>query len=351
MADLRAKLGGTTASTGVLLMLAAASVALTACGGGGSGGGTAGLHAGGHAQAARSIPIAGSVTQSSDHAAGVTANSVTVTVEASGSELTPTIRSSGWGFDNPTIDDRDSLDLGGTTWRTIQSSRRYGDGSGRGVTILTDADPNNFDDDYLVMGYWSRVPAKFLDADGYVDMDRTSLAELVSEIEYGAFANGGDPYEQNNIQALTGTATYSGEATGAYIDVGNEKSGDLTAAVTLTADFGSNAQLGTISGRVHNFERIHDDPLDHDRHGRMTDAEFAQLGDVTLGTANIGDSDSGFFTGNTSMTAADDSLAGKWGGQFYGNGQTPQDRPGAVAGTFGATNGQKVVIGTYGARR
>ena len=350
MADLCAKLRGTTASTGVLLLLTAASVALTACGGGGggSGGGTPGLHAGGEIQAARSIPIAGSVTQSSDHAAGVTANSVTVTVEASGSELTPTIRSSGWEFDNPTIVYRDSLDLGGTTWRAIWSSRRYGDDSRRGVTILTDADPNNFDDDYLVMGYWSRIPAKFLDADGYVDRDRTSLAELMTEMEYGAFANGGDPFEQNNIQTLTGTATYSGEATGAYIDVGNEKRGDLTAAVKLTADFGTNAQLGTISGRVHNFERIFDNPL---APGRMTDAEFAQLGDVTLGTANIGDSDSGFFTGDTSMSAAGDSLAGKWGGQFYGNGQTPQDRPGAVAGTFGATNGQKVIIGTYGARQ
>ena len=347
MVDLRAKLRGTTASTGVLLLLTAASVALTACGGG-SGGGTPGLHAGGEVQAVRSIPIAGSVTQSSHHAAGVTANSVTVTVEASGSELTPTVRSSDWGYDNPTIDDRESLDLGGTTWRAIWSGRRYGDGSRRGVAIVTDADPNNFDDDYLVMGYWSRVPAKFLDADGSVDFDRISLAEFMSEIEYGAFANGGDPYEQNNIQTLTGTATYSGEATAAYIDIGNEKRGDLTAAVTLTADFGSNALLGTISGRVHNFERIFDDPLvPH----RMTDAEFAQLGDVTLGTANIGDSESGFFTGDTTMTADGDSLAGKWGGQFYGNGATPQDQPGAVAGTFGATDGQKAIVGTYGARR
>ncbi len=349
MADLRAKLRGTTASTGVLLLLTAASVALTACGGGGSGGGTAGLHAGGHAQAARSIPIAGSVTQSSDHAAGVTANSVNVAIEVSDGELFPNISSRGWGFE-----DREAVtslgedtDLNGNPWTMIYANRSYDDGSARLTTTFTDADPADLNDDYLAMGLWARIPSRYIDADGEIDQN-IGPAQWSNEIEYGVYADGGDPFEQNNVEALTGTATYSGDATAVYVDTGSDEAASLMATVSLTADFGTNADLGTIEGTVSRFQRRNDEPP-----GRyeLTDAQVARLGTVTLGSADIGDSDSGFFTGDTSMTAAGDSLTGKWGGQFYGNGQAPQDRPGAVAGTFGATGGQKAIVGTYGARR
>ena len=233
MSDLRARPRGTTPRGSVLLLLAAASVALAACGGS-SGGGAPALHPGGPVAAASSVPIPGSVTQSSDQTAGVTANAVTVTLAASGGELTPTILSPGWGLENLPIAHRDQYDINGTTWRSLVVTRLYGDGSKRSVVTLTDADPNAFDDDYLVMGYWSRWPARFLDADGEADPS-IDLSEMLREMEYGAFANGGDPFEQDNILALTGTATYTGDATAVYIDVDNGKISDLLADASLTA--------------------------------------------------------------------------------------------------------------------
>ena len=96
------------------------------------------------------------------------------------------------------------------------------------------------------------------------------------------------------------------------------------------------------------FERAHDrtpEPYE------LTDTELGQLGAVTLDEAMIGDADSGFFTGDTTMTADGDTLIGKWGGQFYGDGTSSTDQPDAVAGTFGATDGNKAIVGTYAARR
>ena len=194
------------------------------------------------------------------------------------------------------------------------------------------------------MGYWLRVPQRFVDSDG--DLVNYDLEDFVKSVEYGVFVNGGDPYEQANILALTGTATYTGDATALYIDTVNGKESTLRADVSITANFGDGSELGTVNGTVNNFERYYDDPPESHE---LDASELAQLGAVTLGTANIGASDSGFFTGDTSMSVNGDGMTGKWGGQFYGNPPTPTDQPEAVAGTFGAANtgGDKVIIGTY----
>ena len=102
--------------------------------------------------------------------------------------------------------------------------------------------------------------------------------------------------------------------------------------------------LGTISGRIY----------DADVYG------VRELGDnfvvreigatLHLGTANIGGPEAGFFTGNTSMTSDGDTYTGKWGGQFYGNGES-DGKPGSVAGTFGAAtmSGDESLLGAFGA--
>ncbi len=63
------------------------------------------------------------------------------------------------------------------------------------------------------------------------------------------------------------------------------------------------------------------------------------------------DTGSSLFTGDTSMTFKEETYAGKWGGQFYGNGDTATDHPGSVAGTFGASieNGERSLLGVFGA--
>ena len=343
---------GEFAPKGAFLLLAAAAVALAACGGGGSGSGSgsgSGLHRGGHVEAARATPKAGSVTQSSV-GTGATTKSVTTTIELDNSnQITPKVVSDGWGFENQPVEYRETANINTTTWQVMDQSRTYSDGSKRWVRTFTDAPAGSVPDDYLVMGYWLRVPERFVDSDGGLDTG-DDLADFVSSIEYGVFVNGGDPYEQANILALTGTATYTGDATAFYIDTVNDKESALRANVTVTADFGTNAELGTVTGTVNGFERYYTrEPEPRE----LDDTELGDLGSVNLGTADIGDSDSGFFTGDTSMTVNGDSMAGKWGGQFYGNGQQPTEAPAAVAGTFGAANsaGDKVIIGTYAGRR
>ena len=345
MTALRLSLRTRTAPKGVLFLMTAAAFALAACGGGGGGSGSgSGLHGGGHVEAARATPTPGSVTQSSV-GSGVTAKSVTTTIELdSGNRLTPKVLSDGWGFENQPVVYRETVTINGTVWQGMDQIRTYSDGSKRFVRTFTDAtpggDPGN---DYLVMGYWLRVPQRFVASDGSIIDHYDDLDDFVKSIEYGVFVNGGDPYEQANILALQGTATYAGDATAFYIDTVNNKESALRADVSITANFGSATELGTVSGTVNNFERYDDGAPEPQE---LTNAELTQLGNLILGTADIGNSDSGFFTGDTSMTVNGDGMTGKWGGQFYGNNAT---NPEAVAGTYGAANsvGTKVIIGTY----
>ena len=185
------------------------------------------------------------------------------------------------------------------------------------------------DTDYLAGGVWLYVPNSGAAAD----------------FEFGAFADGGDPFNQNNIMALTGTATYQGDATAVYTEKESATAtatfGYFDADVRLTADFGDGSALGTISGVINNMKED----------GMAVDGNPS----LNLGSAAIGDSNSGFFNGDTAMTHNDRSYAGKWGGQFYGNGDDATDHPGSVAGTFGgATSGntdgyEASFVGAYGA--
>ena len=181
------------------------------------------------------------------------------------------------------------------------------------------------DADYLAGGIWVRVPT-----------DATSVADY----EFGAFVDGNDPFTQDNLAGLTGTATYSGEATAVYSVVSTGRNYFPDATATLTADFGDGAALGTIGGRIHDFT------------GEGPASGYDGVV-VDLGSAAIGDADSGFFTGDVTTTGTDSPFTGKWGGQFYGNGAAATDPPGSVAGTFGAAtaDGGESFVGVFGADR
>lgn len=178
--------------------------------------------------------------------------------------------------------------------------------------------------DWMAAGIWGFIPD----------------SQNISEFEFGAFADGGDPFEQSNLQALTGNAIYRGEAYGVYYSRSGADAEDsdlFNANVELTAGFGDAAGLGTVSGRILNV--------------RNTDNGEAVPGSpqVTLGAANIGAANSGFFTGGSRMTFEGRSYAGRWGGQFLGNGAAT-DSPSKVVGTFGvAASGQDAVGGLVGA--
>ena len=164
------------------------------------------------------------------------------------------------------------------------------------------------DADYLAGGIWLIAPDN---------------ATRAADYEFGAFADGSDPFMQSNLAAVTGPATYIGDATGVYSlrETEGLTVGFLEADVILTANFGDANGLGTISGRMTGF---------------VADG-YPEEGTLILGAASIGAQNAGFFQGSVSDDGAADSrsVTGKWGGQFFGNGES-DGKPGSVAGTFGA---------------
>ena len=347
MMDLRARSNRTCVAARAALLVWAA-VALAACGDGSGDGEPPRLYPGGPAAAAGAEPVAGSVTQSSDAVDGVTANPVTATLAVRGMALAPTVESRAWRIADPDDVERGTQAVtADTTLETMEFGQALGDGSRRTVFMATDATPTALDDgeDYLVMGHWLRVPRNLLAEDGSIDMER-SVADLAAGSEFGAFADGSDPFDQGNIMALTGEARYDGPATAVYIDTADDKHTRLSARVSLIADFETGMELGTVRGSVRQFQTTHDGmPGPRD----LSDAEATALPDLTLDDADIGDSDSGFFTGNTRMSDGSYTLTGKWGGQFYGNGAMATDNPAAVAGTFGAADETKAIVGSFAA--
>ena len=302
------------------------------------------------ASAARNAPIPGSVTQSSDGTNAVSDDTVRVDVTSvngqlmyegfyNGRSIVSTDRGQA-AADVELIRDRAKGTelferISAADWNGVEFYRslRAGDaetGSVAGdlwVDVYTDYEGEN-DTDYLAGGIWVFAPD-----------DATSLADY----EFGAFVDGNDPFAQSALPALTGTATYEGEATGVYSEDGRNWFFD--AAATLMANFdGGTNNLGTISGSIYDADVYGVRELGDNFDVRRVNAT------LDLGTANIGGPEAGFFTGNTSMTSDGDTYTGKWGGQFYGNGES-DDKPGSVAGTFGAAtmDGDQSLLGAFGA--
>ena len=195
--------------------------------------------------------------------------------------------------------------------------------------------------DYLSMGHWLFVPEDPSAFDAY---------------DFGVFAGGSDPFHPGHLMAVEGTARYAGDAAGLYharLSPGSVHSGGFTASVALTADFGTNAELGTLGGRVYGFE------LD-------AGAPFTPPSGLPLGTADISSSVSpcsgnvpgGWVCGDIPWGADDDGQWwwGYWSAKFFGNGLATTSippwfaQPTSVAGTFNARSGNNVgFAGSFGA--
>ena len=299
---------------------------------------------GGIPAAARNQPLAGqSVTQSSNGANGVTTDNISVTVSDAGNGRVNYTVANGqaWslGSDDPetrtTFGEGQLPGTGSTVTQVLASKgilhQQTSSGASRVdgilVNFFTDIE-DAADTNYLVWGSW-----------GIGSEDFTSHRETTS----GAFAYGSDPFQQDNLAGLTGTATYRGDAQGNYFDLVEGGGAPFIARATLEADFGEDPTLGTISGRIDDF-----------RFGRI-DGTFIPRPrtTVTLTETDIGGADSGFFEGTSTGTYSDGrALSGQWGGQFYGNGDG-STQPGSVAGTFGAVSADdsRGLIGAFGAHK
>ena len=214
------------------------------------------------------------------------------------------------------------------------------------------------DQDWMAYGAWLTTPD-----------------DTVGDHRIGVFFNGFDPYEfdsADNLDAamdagLRGSATYTGGATGIYVDGGD--SGLFTAEAALTANFDVNSNASgadagdyTIFGRIDNFRGTDGVFLGDDTQRSPNDPSAGEndwvvmLGAVDLVQAGL------IAMGVTSGSADGVSWSGDWNGQLFGP-STDADgpiAPSGVAGRFWAstdTDGdgtnartaETAVVGAFGA--
>ena len=185
------------------------------------------------------------------------------------------------------------------------------------------------DADYLSFGYW---------------ISETTTASS-SRFAIGTVYAGSQDFN-NDISGLTGSATYTGEAAGAYARKGdNPAVGEFTGQASLTAKFGDGTELGTISGTISDLVDEAGDTIDPMWAVDLQEAAIEQT--ATDGTAQA------MFDGRTTGS-------GNWRGGFFGEptlpaspttAQTAAAYPHGVAGEFIGHFENGHVIGAFGATR
>ncbi len=212
------------------------------------------------------------------------------------------------------------------------------------------------DQDWMAYGAWLTTPDN-----------------MGGDHRFGVFFNGMDPYDpaQNSLTAthangLRGTATYSGGATGVYVD--GDDSGLFTADATLTAHFDrtsngtddtttpvpADANDYSISGRIDNFRGTDGVYLGDDTQASPNDPTAGENDwVVNLGRFHILDAadDNDAATGNAALAIAPTATSGSadgvswegmWNGMFFGPNADADGvpiAPSGVAGRFWANTG------------
>ena len=124
-------------------------------------------------------------------------------------------------------------------------------------------------------------------------------------------------------------------ATGVYSSMEEGRNWFFDATATLTANFDGGANnLGTIEGSIHDFEMYGVRELGDNFDVQEVDET------VNLHTANIGDTEAGFFTGNTSLIGDDGHCHRQMGRTWRASSaaESRTGKPGSVGGTFGVSN-------------
>ena len=144
-----------------------------------------------------------------------------------------------------------------------------------------------------------------------------------ADIRFDTFISGDNPLPSGHVEALAGTATYTGPASGLYVErppgTGYAGKGVFAATVTLTADFGA---AGTIGGVVRDFTEG----------GSPLGAWTVDLMPASLATQ--ADAFKSAIGGAAANRAWED---GNWTGGFFG--YTMDGLPAAVLGEFHAVTG------------
>ena len=223
---------------------------------------------------------------------------------------------------------RISLALGSAHWRGVE---RLVNSRGRRLySILYSDIESNDDDDYMALGFWIRLP----------DFDDPFEVEVPS---FTAAVSGNDPFDLANIEPLGGRAAYEGDATGLYASTEPDPTiAFFNADVFLTADFDHNRIWGVVTDGV-------DVATGEELFGGLG-FEPARIQTGKVATAEIQNYKSAFFHDQVTGAVGAKYFEGSWGGQLFGNGESPTAIPGSVAGTFGASarDGSTTVNGVFG---
>ena len=205
------------------------------------------------------------------------------------------------------------------------------------------------DQDWMAYGAWLTTPDN-----------------PVGNHRLGVFFDGMDPYEPiaNSLTAtdpagLRGTATYSGGATGVYVD--GTDSGLFTARAMLTAKFDADMDgvddTGeyTVSGRIDNFRGTDGVYLGDDTQADPNDPTagendwVVELDTFDFGaTTQDGATDMVIGATDTSGSADGVSWTGMWNGMFFGPGEDADGdaiAPSGVAGRFWAETADPLTTG------
>ncbi len=245
---------------------------------------------------------------------------------------------------------------GQTTVTSISGYRFTGTGTTAAVLAMED-------NTYLAFGIWLR---------------ETVVADSTDTYQFGAFAGGGNDYDSaatngGEVAAITGTASYEGDAAGIHATA--DRMDFFSAKATLNADFGDGTALGTITGMIHDIVSG-GDAMDDVIHMELNDIDAASANAANI-VAGSGD-DQATFGGRTRLGPAtqrldrefDYEFEGTWQGRFFN--QVLDDTatttvtestqpPGSVAGTFGVTkaddattmdvNEMESYVGAFGAHK
>ena len=245
--------------------------------------------------------------------------------------------------------------------------QRWNSGNRKGALFRRETDAGNLwaavstdisgpgDTDWLATGVWAYAPAGGPAGPRILEGDDDSRG-----YRFGVFADGGEAFRDYGeaygaLAALTGTATYEGDASGVYsrrtgATEATRRNDLFSADATLTIDFSEMPKYydveGTATGRIHNIA--------------IDGTPIAGNPEIPLRKTPIGRS---YISGRRagSMTFDGASWDIQWGAAFFGDpapGATGADRlPSSIAGTFGAQKGVwwrvdgDAFIGAFGAHR
>ena len=195
-----------------------------------------------------------------------------------------------------------------------------------------DSDPTT---NPFILGWWTRVECVELGNYSCTSVNGKPEEEFVLK-DVGIFVDGGDPFTNSDLSAITGSASYSGVIKGLIHNLDDNLTKSLFGDINLDVNFSDENNLGSISGMMNNFHLETGSNVYDTLRGNII-LESTDLGSTFIDSRIDNRTTLIFNDGNVSGNLAGRNYDGKWGGRFYGN-HSPDGMPETVGGTAAATS-------------